>query len=71
MICPVPPKLHFNHLFTPKNKTKEKPTTNGLSYQTIIKTKMRTTHRRENDLRNALGLIWQLTVGTYETLYLP
>ena len=27
---------------------------------------MRTTHPRENDLRNALGLIWQLTVGTYE-----
>ena len=26
---------------------------------------MRTTHSRENDLRNALGLIWQ-TVGTYE-----
>ena len=64
MICPVPPKLHFNHLFTPNNKTDQ-------SYQTIIKTKMRTTHRRENDLRNALGLIWQLTVGTYEKLYLP
>ena len=32
---------------------------------------MRTTHPRENDLRNALGLIWQLTVGTYEKLYLP
>ena len=29
MMCPVHPKLHFNHLFTPKNKTKEKPTTNG------------------------------------------
>ena len=34
MICPVHLKLHFNHLFTPKNKTKEKPTINGLSYHT-------------------------------------
>ena len=34
MICPVHPKLHFNHLFAPKNKTKEKPTANSQGYQT-------------------------------------
>ena len=34
-----------------------------------IKPKMRTTHPRENDLRNWLGWIWQ-TVGTYEK-FLP